>query len=179
MIPQKNESQMIKDNQNLVHHVLKKYFFTKYYDKDDLLSTGNIGLLNAIRNWKTGRSTFSSYACSCIFNAIRNCLRHENKFIHDTTIKDNYTYIEKGYQRAEDAISISMLENKVPAKDWNRLKKSISEPLRCQAKRERVEIETVRIRIKRTKKCLVMGDNQWTQKIRMLLKMRKLKNIRG
>ena len=71
-----DETIKLKDNQNLVHHVLKEMNFRATHPAyEDLYQEGMFGLLSAIRNFdSTSGYRFSTFAYRCIKNAILNYL---------------------------------------------------------------------------------------------------------
>lgn len=73
-----NRQQLIEDNMNLVYHCVHKYYPT-YVTDEDIIQTGMIGLCNAADTWDSNRSEFSTFACSCILNAIRNEFRSRRR----------------------------------------------------------------------------------------------------
>ena len=107
---------LIKHNLRLVAHIAKKYQGSE--DTDDLISTGTIGLIKAIRSFDVGRGTlFSTYAVPMIFGEIRRALRDEGM------IKVGRYYKSLGVQLARaknelvmqygDGVHISMIAEAV------------------------------------------------------------------
>lgn len=88
------QQKLAEDNLNLVHHVIWKYYPSFRYD-EDLTSCANIGLCKAAMTWDSTKSKFTTYACSCIRNAIRLELRSRQHTIEtisiDTPIEENLT----------------------------------------------------------------------------------------
>lgn len=71
---------LIEHNIRLVIHLVIKKFKTEDYDKAELVSVGNIGLMKAIKYFDTSRNIeFSSYASRCIYNEILMFLRKNKK----------------------------------------------------------------------------------------------------
>ena len=63
---------LIRHNLRLVAHIAKKYYALPG-DQEDLVSIGTIGLIKAVSTFDPGRKArFSTYASSCIENAIRS-----------------------------------------------------------------------------------------------------------
>ena len=61
---------LIRHNLRLVVHVAKKYY-AQPSDQEDLISIGTIGLMKAVDTFdSTRKARFSTYASSCIENAI-------------------------------------------------------------------------------------------------------------
>lgn len=65
-------------NENLVYHVLKKYFPDKLFD-EDIQQIGRMELWKACISFDPERGKFSSYACPCIRNAIAMELRSRKR----------------------------------------------------------------------------------------------------
>lgn len=67
--------QLIEHNLRLVAHIAKKYDNTNE-DQDDLISIGSIGLMKAVRTFRSDRGTkLATYAARCIENEILMHLR--------------------------------------------------------------------------------------------------------
>lgn len=62
-------------NENLVYHILRKYFSNKFFD-EDLQQIGKMALWKACLRFDSERGKFSSYACICIHNGITMELRN-------------------------------------------------------------------------------------------------------
>ena len=67
-----NRDKMILDNQNLIHHSLKRFNIdlkSNYYD--DFVSIAQIGLIKAADKFNSVKGyAFSTYASTCINNEI-------------------------------------------------------------------------------------------------------------
>jgi RNA polymerase sporulation-specific sigma factor len=73
------EEILVEHNLRLVAHVIKKYESTGE-DKEDLISIGTIGLIKAIKSYKTGRGTrLATYAAKCVENEILMHIRARKK----------------------------------------------------------------------------------------------------
>lgn len=71
-----DENRVFEDNLNLVSHVVRKKYKAIPQDYDDLFQEGCVGLLHAIRNFKSEYGyTFSTYAAACISGSINHYLR--------------------------------------------------------------------------------------------------------
>lgn len=68
------QRQLAEDNMKLVHHTLNKYYYSIRFD-EDVIQIATLALCNAAMTWQEGKSTFSTYACKCICNAVNNELR--------------------------------------------------------------------------------------------------------
>jgi RNA polymerase sporulation-specific sigma factor len=70
---------IIWHNMRLVAHMAKRYA-NSGYEMDDLISTGTLGLIKAVRSFDTEKgSKFATYAAKCIDNEILMMLRSEKK----------------------------------------------------------------------------------------------------
>jgi len=73
---------LIYHNIRLVLHEVTTRFKNVKYDKRDLVSIGNVGLVKAIETFDTSRKVeFSTYATRCIDNEILMFLRKLNRYI--------------------------------------------------------------------------------------------------
>lgn len=71
----------------LVAHIAKKY--CNYPDTDELISIGSIGLIKAIRTYKSGKGTaLATYAAKCIENEILMTLRVNKKHKNNVSLND-------------------------------------------------------------------------------------------
>lgn len=79
-LTQLTESQrqlLIVDNLKLVYHVANKFMPCPkgyYYEVDDLVSEGYIGLVVAAKNYDPAKGSFSTYACKVIESKIKRSL---------------------------------------------------------------------------------------------------------
>lgn len=70
--PSRNErevGQLVSANRRLVDHMVNRYqrrFHTGTMERDDLVSWGLLGLVNAARAWDPSRGTFATLACRAI-----------------------------------------------------------------------------------------------------------------
>lgn len=74
----KEIEQMIVDNQNLIWHVINKYY-CNFRDDEDIFQVGQIGLWKACINYNDARGKFSTLATTCILNEIRQEFRKREK----------------------------------------------------------------------------------------------------
>lgn len=78
---------LIEKNIRLVEAIIKKY--STYFDQDDLVQIGCVGLIKAVDTFDIDRcSKFSNYAGICIDNEIRMFLRKNYKYINIISIDD-------------------------------------------------------------------------------------------
>ena len=78
---------LIRHNLRLVAHIAKKY--SNYPDTDELISIGSIGLIKAIRTYKSGKGTaLATYAAKCIENEILMTLRVNKKHKNNVSLND-------------------------------------------------------------------------------------------
>ncbi|MBQ8468692.1 MAG: sigma-70 family RNA polymerase sigma factor [Clostridia bacterium] len=81
------EETLVKHNMRLVAHVAQKYKGTA--TQDELISTGSLGLLKAIKTYNTNKgSSFSTYATRCIDNEILMLLRGNKKYSKQVYLDD-------------------------------------------------------------------------------------------
>jgi RNA polymerase sigma-B factor len=67
--------QIVRDNQRLLHHVLKR-FATADEPYEDLLQVANLGLIKAVQRFDPGKGVrFSTYAVPVIEGEVRHHLR--------------------------------------------------------------------------------------------------------
>lgn len=77
---------IIWHNMRLVAHMAKKYVNSNF-EMDDLISTGTIGLIKAVRNFDADKgSKFATYAAKCIDNEILMMLRSDKKHQREVSI---------------------------------------------------------------------------------------------
>lgn len=69
---------LFEENQNLVYHVLNRYYPT-YVKDEDLKQDALLGLWKACLTFDESKAKFSTYATQCIINSIRHTLRSRNK----------------------------------------------------------------------------------------------------
>lgn len=80
---------LIERNLRLVAHVAKKYTPASGYDQDDLISTGTIGLIKAIKSFDSTKQTrLATYASRCIENEILMLMRSGKKQQQDVSLND-------------------------------------------------------------------------------------------
>lgn len=98
----------IKDNRALVDDIVKKYVNTPL-EREDLVQEGMIGLLAAIKTYKSEKgASFKTYASTCIDNSIQSALRKFNRK-KDIPAKEMVEYQEElipennGHISAEDS----------------------------------------------------------------------------
>lgn len=80
---------MAKTNHSACDYLLRKYSFlvmktarTFYIigaDSDDLIQEGMLGLYGAINSYESGKSSFKTYAISCIRNSILDAIKSANR----------------------------------------------------------------------------------------------------
>lgn len=72
------KQQLVEDNMKLVYSLIAREFPT-YIQDEDLKQVGMVGLCQAAERWDESRTKFSTFACSCIRNAILKEFRSRNK----------------------------------------------------------------------------------------------------
>lgn len=73
-----SKEQLIKDNMNLVYHLINRYYPT-FKNDEDIVQTGMLGLCKAADTWDSEKSVFSTYAGTCILNEIKLEFRNRKK----------------------------------------------------------------------------------------------------
>lgn len=87
--------ELVKHNMRLVVHVVKKY--NNYYDTDELISVGSIGLVKAVDTYDYKKGTgLATYAARCIENEILMVLRSNKKRQNDMSIYEPLSYDKEG-----------------------------------------------------------------------------------
>ena len=82
------QSILVEHNLRLVAHIVKKYY-SSGLEPDDLVSIGTIGLIKAVRTYRTGKNIkLSSYAARCIENEILMYLRSGKKTALDVSMNE-------------------------------------------------------------------------------------------
>ena len=90
--------QVVRDNQRLLHHVLKR-FGTADEPYEDLLQVANLGLIKAVQRFDPSKGVrFSTYAVPVIEGEIRHHLR-------DSLLLRQPRWVKKVYREIEDAVS--------------------------------------------------------------------------
>ena len=73
-MPIEERNEFVEKNMKLVHHIIKRYY-PSFWNDEDIVQAGMVGLILAVDNWDEERGKFSTFACTCI----RNEIRHEFK----------------------------------------------------------------------------------------------------
>lgn len=77
---QEAKNKLVTHNIHLVLYIVTKKFFNVDYDKKDLVSIGNIGLIKAVNTYDPSKEIkFSVYASRCVENEILMFLRKRNR----------------------------------------------------------------------------------------------------
>jgi len=102
-ISSKEQEELVIKNQKLVPHIAKRYI-KSYYDFDDLISVGKIGLVKAAVTFdKSKGNAFSTYAALCIRNEILMYLRTEKR-------QGNVVFLEEPIDSDKDGNEITLGE---------------------------------------------------------------------
>jgi len=89
--------QIVRDNQRLLHHVLKR-FATADEPYEDLLQVANLGLIKAAQRFDPSKGVrFSTYAVPLIEGEVRHHLR-------DSLLMRQPRWVKKVYHEIEDAV---------------------------------------------------------------------------
>ena len=73
------ENELFVQNQKLIWHCIQKHFPNQVLN-EDLFQECSIGLLKAIRSFDETKSSFSTYAYTCIHNSAKMYFRRNNKY---------------------------------------------------------------------------------------------------
>ena len=91
--------QIVRDNQRLLHHVLKR-FATADEPYEDLLQVANLGLIKAVQRFDPSKGVrFSTYAVPLIEGEVRHHLR-------DSLLLRQPRWVKKVYHEIEDAVGV-------------------------------------------------------------------------
>ena len=86
---QEEKNKIVTHNIRLVLYIVTKKFFNVDYDKEDLVSIGNIGLIKAVNTYDPSKEIkFSVYASRCVENEILMFLRRSNKLKSEVSIDE-------------------------------------------------------------------------------------------
>ena len=89
--------QIVRDNQRLLHHVLKR-FATADEPYEDLLQVANLGLIKAVQRFDPSKGVrFSTYAVPVIEGEVRHHLR-------DSLLLRQPRWVKRVYHEIEDAV---------------------------------------------------------------------------
>ena len=75
----KQQQQMVLDNEKLIHFILNKHFTIRREEYEDFFSMGRIALINAVKNFDESKSKFSTYATKVIINEINTYFRKNDR----------------------------------------------------------------------------------------------------
>lgn len=94
-----NLQQMILDNRNLVHHLIKTLNISRnFIEYEDLVSIGTIGLIKAANSFDLSKNViFSNYACTCIKNEIFIYYNKNKKHVNDISLEAFTTFTENNH----------------------------------------------------------------------------------
>jgi RNA polymerase sporulation-specific sigma factor len=82
---QKAREILIEHNMRLVAHIAKKYQNVDE-DMEDLIATGTLGLIKAVRTFDINKGRFATYACRCIDNELLMLLRSRKKMSKEISL---------------------------------------------------------------------------------------------
>jgi RNA polymerase sporulation-specific sigma factor len=82
---QKAREILIEHNMRLVAHIAKKYQNSDE-DMEDLIATGSLGLIKAVRTFDINKGRFATYACRCIDNELWMLLRSRKKISKEVSL---------------------------------------------------------------------------------------------
>lgn len=82
------QNELIEKNLPLVYYCVNKFYPTYKFD-EDVISCGNIGLVNAARTFNISSNIkFSTYAVTCIKNEISTYFRRESKYKYELSLNN-------------------------------------------------------------------------------------------
>ena len=104
---EKARAKLVEHNIRLVLSEVTGKFSTVEYDKKDLVSIGNVGLMKAIITFDTSKKVeFSTYAIRCIDNEILMFLRKLKKYANDDSLDRTINHDKDGNElKIEDTLS--------------------------------------------------------------------------
>ena len=104
---EKARAKLVEHNIRLVLSEVTGKFSTVEYDKKDLVSIGNVGLMKAITTFDTSKKVeFSTYAIRCIDNEILMFLRKLKKYANDDSLDRTINHDKDGNElKIEDTLS--------------------------------------------------------------------------
>ena len=104
---EKARERLVEHNIRLVLSEVTGRFSTVEYDKKDLVSIGNVGLMKAITTFDTSKKVeFSTYAIRCIDNEILMFLRKLKKYANDDSLDRTINHDKDGNElKIEDTLS--------------------------------------------------------------------------
>lgn len=149
----------------LVKTIARSYFVIGV-DSDDLVQSGMIGLLNAVRNYNVqdGAASFKTYASTCIHNTIKTAIKkHMSVSSDDAPLAEaldiaDETDLEKAFLEEEDGrLLLDAISSVLNERERNVLKlflkamsyQEISEKLGIEKKQVDNTIYAVRKKIKK------------------------------
>ena len=95
----KKQQQMVMENQGLIHQMAKEMNIScTLPEYQDIVSIANIALIRAVKRFDTRKERFSTYACTCIKNAMRLYYRQKNKEKNVISVISIYNFISKDKQ---------------------------------------------------------------------------------
>ena len=103
-------AKLVEHNIRLVLYQVEKRFKTVQYDKKELVSIGNIGLMKAVTTFDISRNMeFSTYAIRCIDNEILMFLRNLKKYASDASLDEAIYHNNDGDEiKIKDTLSDDM-----------------------------------------------------------------------
>ena len=126
---------LIEENLKLVHYIAHKYY-EDFFDYDDLIQEGTIGLIDAIENYNPDLGPFCPYAIQHIKKSISRAISNKNNFVKIPVETQRLQVLYKKFAEKEYMITGTM-----PTKE------KIKEKLKVSSKRLD-EIERLRFNIK-------------------------------
>jgi RNA polymerase sporulation-specific sigma factor len=97
-------NELVENNLNLVHHILKRFYPpNSMYDYDDLFQIGCIGLFKASKKYDESKGKFSTLACRCIIHEVVREIRYQNTPLRKV---DDPLYLDHGLSHDSELADI-------------------------------------------------------------------------
>lgn len=108
-----NRDKLIKDNMNLVYHILHRYY-PRHIGNEDLISEGWVALCKAAKTFDESKGKFSTYAFPAILNTFKTYFRKHIKDVEiaslDFEIKDSDGHSATMYEIIPDEDSSKLFD---------------------------------------------------------------------
>lgn len=91
------ENELFVQNQKLIYHCIRNHF-PEQLKNEDLFQECSIGLLKAIRGFDETKSSFSTFAYTCILNEAKMFFKRNNKYwineSNSSSLMDDGDYLD-------------------------------------------------------------------------------------
>lgn len=96
---------LIEHNIRLVLNIVIKNFYSNFWEKQELVSVGIIGLIKSVDTFDITKGVnFSSYAIRCIENEILLFIRNNNKYQKNCSLDETLYSDDKGDIKLQDTL---------------------------------------------------------------------------